>query len=346
MRTALVIVDMLNDFVDGVLGNPPSKEIVEPIASLGERARASDDWVVVYANDAHHLSDVELRVFPPHAMAGTPGAAVISELRPGPEDIVINKRFYSAFTDTELQSTLRVHDVGRLVLVGQHTDCCVRHTSYDAFVRDYELVVCPRTRRRCSSPVPMNRMPPAKSERLSTCTPTTERTANRPPRSGRSLIMSDLTKPHETSTGPMAADHDVVVGHRLVPHTADCIIEAWGSDRPFVSDGGPLCVGGGSRRSARPRRFSSYAPRHRVRGADDALVSLFEDVIYAVDVFSVVPVRFHLTETESGGIAGDMEVVPVEQAVLVGPVPKAVSYHGLSMIQGEGGWRCRVLIDV
>jgi nicotinamidase-related amidase len=143
MRTALVIVDMLNDFVDGVLGNPPSKEIIGPIASLADLARTTEDWIVVYANDAHHLSDVELRVFPHHAMAGTPGAAVVSELRPGPEDIVIDKRFYSAFTQTELQSTLRVHDVGRLVLVGQHTDCCVRHTGYDAFVRDYELVVCP-----------------------------------------------------------------------------------------------------------------------------------------------------------------------------------------------------------
>ena len=83
-----------------------------------------------------------------------------------------------------------------------------------------------------------------------------------------------------------------------------------------------------------------------LQGAEDALVSLLEDVICALDVLSVVPVRFHLTETESGGIAGDMEVVSVDQAVLVGPVPKAVSYHGLEMFPDEGGWRCRALIDV
>jgi nicotinamidase-related amidase len=29
------------------------------------------------------------------------------------------------------------------VIVGQHTDCCVRHTSYDAFSLGYEIVVCP-----------------------------------------------------------------------------------------------------------------------------------------------------------------------------------------------------------
>ena len=96
MRSALIVVDMLNDFVDGVLANPSAKGIIEPISSLTERVRASSEWVVVYANDAHELSDVELRVFPPHAMAGTPGAGVIDALRPGPFDPVVAKRFYSA----------------------------------------------------------------------------------------------------------------------------------------------------------------------------------------------------------------------------------------------------------
>jgi len=143
VRTALVVVDMLNDFMGGVLGNPAAKEIVAPIAQLTGQARGNSEWMVVYANDAHQLSDRELRVFPPHAMAGTPGANVIDELRPAPDDVIVPKRFYSAFTETELEALLRAGDVGRLVLVGQHTDCCVRHTSYDAFARGYELVVCP-----------------------------------------------------------------------------------------------------------------------------------------------------------------------------------------------------------
>ena len=65
MRTALIVIDMLNDFMDGVLGNPAAEQLVGPIASLAERARGSHEWVVVYANDAHQLNDVELRVFPP-----------------------------------------------------------------------------------------------------------------------------------------------------------------------------------------------------------------------------------------------------------------------------------------
>lgn len=143
MRSALVVVDMLNDFVDGALANPAAKGVVQPISALAEEVRSREEWTLLYANDAHLSSDVELRVFPPHAMAGTPGAAVIDELRPRENDLVISKRFYSAFSETNLEAVLRDEEVGRLVLVGQHTDCCIRHTSYDAFRLGFELVVCP-----------------------------------------------------------------------------------------------------------------------------------------------------------------------------------------------------------
>src|SRR5690554_5407315 len=126
MKTALVILDMLNDFVDGTLANA---------------ARRQDDWVVVYANDAHQPNDLEFAVFGEHALAGTEGAQVIPELTPSAEDIVVPKRFYSAFTDTDLDATCRVHGIERMVIVGQHTNCCCRHTSYDAFRRGIELAV-------------------------------------------------------------------------------------------------------------------------------------------------------------------------------------------------------------
>lgn len=143
MATALVVIDMLNDFLTGELANPAAQRLVGPIATLAERARASDGWIVVYANDAHRPGDLELSVWPPHAMEGTEGAEVIEELAPRSGDVVVPKRFYSAFTDTSLERELHVHGVTRLVLTGQHTDCCLRHTGYDAFLRRLELVVCP-----------------------------------------------------------------------------------------------------------------------------------------------------------------------------------------------------------
>jgi nicotinamidase-related amidase len=140
VKHALVILDMLNDFVDGTLANPAAKAIIEPIASLAERARQHEDWVVIFANDAHQQGDLEFAVFGEHALAGTAGAEVVPELRPQGDDIIVPKRFYSAFTQTDLDATVRVHGIGRMVITGQHTNCCCRHTSYDAFQRGIEVV--------------------------------------------------------------------------------------------------------------------------------------------------------------------------------------------------------------
>jgi nicotinamidase-related amidase len=141
MNTALVIVDMLRDFVDGRLANPAAEPTIERIGELAEAARGREDWIVVYGNDAHQPGDLELRLFGEHAMVGTSGAEVVDQLAPAAGDIVVPKRYYSAFTQTDLEATCLVHDVGRIVIAGQHTDCCVRHTSYDAYMRGLEVVV-------------------------------------------------------------------------------------------------------------------------------------------------------------------------------------------------------------
>lgn len=141
MKTGLIILDMLEDFVDGVLANPAAKQILEPIALLAEEARRREDWVVIYGNDAHQSRDFEFAVFGEHALAGSAGAQVIPELRPGPGDITVPKRNYSAFSSTDLDITCQVHAIDHVVIVGQHTDCCCRHTAYDAFRRGIGITV-------------------------------------------------------------------------------------------------------------------------------------------------------------------------------------------------------------
>ena len=88
MATALLVLDMLTDFTSGKLANPAARQITEPIAELIQAARGRDDWIVVYGNDAHRPGDFELSVFGEHAMADSPGAAVIEELAPLPGDII------------------------------------------------------------------------------------------------------------------------------------------------------------------------------------------------------------------------------------------------------------------
>ncbi len=141
---ALIVIDMLNDFVTGVLANKDdATRIVPSIQRLIEHARSQPDWLVVYSNDAHRADDPEIAVWGKHAMAGTPGANVIDELAPiGAErEIVSPKRFYGAFDGTDLQEIFEQYGVDEVVLAGQHTHCCVRHTAYGAFTRDYGIKV-------------------------------------------------------------------------------------------------------------------------------------------------------------------------------------------------------------
>jgi SHS2 domain-containing protein len=172
-----------------------------------------------------------------------------------------------------------------------------------------------------------------------------------PDRRGRSPLPEAVPVRHAQSvvsdvTGLDTRTARPVAGHRLLPHTADCIIEAWGPDRAS-------CLTEALQGLVEEFADGSDAPCAETLPlgagpgqAKDLLVDLLEDVIYVMDVFSVVPVRFHLAETQDGGVAGDMEVVPLDKSRVTGAAPKAVAYHGLSMSCREGVWRCHVLIDV
>ncbi|MGQ0670951.1 MAG: cysteine hydrolase family protein [Actinomycetota bacterium] len=139
---ALVVIDMLNDFVTGKIANPRADRIISTIGELLERARSQrDGWLVVYANDAHLPQDFELRVWGEHAMAGTRGAEIIPELKAADGDFVLPKRTYSSFHGTGLDPLLRQFGVDTVVLTGQHTNICIRHTTADAFFRGYKVVV-------------------------------------------------------------------------------------------------------------------------------------------------------------------------------------------------------------
>lgn len=138
---ALLVVDMLNDFVTGKIENPRAETIIPWIAELLQKARSDDEWMVVYANDAHLPGDFELKVWGEHAMAGTRGAEIIPELAAAETDFVLPKRAYSSFHETGLDPLLRQFGVDEVVLTGQHTNICVRHTTADAFFRGYRVVV-------------------------------------------------------------------------------------------------------------------------------------------------------------------------------------------------------------
>jgi nicotinamidase-related amidase len=137
---------MLNDFVAGELGAKRAESIILPLQHLIEVAH-ENGVPIIFSNDAHYAHDVEVTMkWGQHAMRGTFGAKVISELTPDAvKDFVVEKRTYSGFYETGLDPLLRSlykgEGVKTLVLCGVHTHMCVRHTAADAFFRGYHIIV-------------------------------------------------------------------------------------------------------------------------------------------------------------------------------------------------------------
>ena len=140
---ALIIIDMLNDFVDGKLGNPHAHTITPNIQQLLQHARQSQDWAIVYANDLHDPNDREISIWGEHAMRNSTGAQVINALEPNPnnQEWEEPKHFYSAFDETPLAEKLNNLGVRSVYLTGQHTSCCVRHTAYSAFKENFNIYI-------------------------------------------------------------------------------------------------------------------------------------------------------------------------------------------------------------
>ncbi|WP_449462565.1 cysteine hydrolase [Tardisphaera miroshnichenkoae] len=139
-KKALVIVDMLNDFVHGALKTEEAASTVEPAKRVLEAFREAR-LPIFFANDSHLPTDFEMGLWGDHAMKGTEGAKVVSELEPRPDEHVLEKHAYSAFYGTPLDYLLRSLGVGEVVLVGLDADICVRHTAADAFFRGYAVTV-------------------------------------------------------------------------------------------------------------------------------------------------------------------------------------------------------------
>ncbi len=143
MKRALVVVDMIEDFVHegGALYCGPSIGRIVPVIQRElARARAAGE-AVVYLTDNHLPADAEFQMFPPHAIVGTKGAEIVPELAPAPGDVVIPKRRYSGFFGTDLDITLRERGVDTLRLVGDCTNICVLYTTSDARNLGYAVEV-------------------------------------------------------------------------------------------------------------------------------------------------------------------------------------------------------------
>ena len=143
-KEALLIIDMLNDFVleNSPLEVPDTRKVIAVIKAEINKAKARGS-PVIYVCDAHDKDDREFSKFgwPAHAVKGTKGAEVVDELQPGRDDIVIEKTTYSGFYNTKLDETLKNLGVDSLRLTGCVMHICILFTASDGVLRNYKVAV-------------------------------------------------------------------------------------------------------------------------------------------------------------------------------------------------------------
>jgi nicotinamidase/pyrazinamidase len=159
--TALVIVDVQNDFADraGGLAVAGGDAVVAPInRQIGRALEAGA--LIVLTQDWHPESTPHFAkdggIWPVHCVADTWGAALHPALRAPEQAPLVRKGMhgedgYSGFTmrdpttnattPTELDALLRERSVGRVVICGLATDYCVQATALDAARLGFSTVV-------------------------------------------------------------------------------------------------------------------------------------------------------------------------------------------------------------
>jgi nicotinamidase-related amidase len=148
-RTAVVVVDMQNDFChpDGALSAPESEAAIEPVAALVEQAREAGAQIVftrdVHApdqfEDTHYVDEFER--WGEHVLEGSWGAELVAELPVTAADHVVEKHTYDAFYGTDLEAFLRQQGIQDLLFVGTLANVCVLRTAGSAALRDFRPVL-------------------------------------------------------------------------------------------------------------------------------------------------------------------------------------------------------------
>jgi nicotinamidase-related amidase len=168
-RTAMVVVDMQNDFChpDGWLASigvdvTPARAPIAPLARLLPALRSAK-VPIIWVNwgnrpDRLNLSPALLHVYNPTGTGVGLGdrvprtgaavlekdswsAGVVDELAPAPADIRVDKSRMSGFWDTPLDSILRNLGATTLLFGGVNADQCVLHTLADANFLGYDTLM-------------------------------------------------------------------------------------------------------------------------------------------------------------------------------------------------------------
>jgi len=143
-KDCLIVIDMVNDFLDRWEPDVRSKLVSKTNQLIAAFRLANYPVIWVQQSFKSDLSDAFLEM-KDHQISitieGTLGAEIHSDLERDSADVVITKKRYSAFFETNLDEVLKQLDVDRITLAGVNTHACIRMAAIDAYQRDIRVTI-------------------------------------------------------------------------------------------------------------------------------------------------------------------------------------------------------------
>jgi ureidoacrylate peracid hydrolase len=149
-NTALLVVDMQNFFLDAI---ETARGIVPNINRLAVALRDAGGLVVWIRASHSESGRAAWTLFFDNFLTPEMGAEARRRLSPGhsahelfdeldiqAEDPIVDKDRFSAFIQgaSNLEATLRSHDIDTVLVVGTNTNVCCESTARDAMMRDFK----------------------------------------------------------------------------------------------------------------------------------------------------------------------------------------------------------------
>lgn len=149
--SALIIVDMQNDFMPGGSLPVPDADRIIPVINKYIEVFMARGLPIFASRDWHPPNHISFKqrggIWPVHCVRDTWGAKFHQDLKLPRSAIVIskatdpNREAYSAFDRTELADRLREKGIKRVFIAGVATDYCVKNTALDALEHGFEVIL-------------------------------------------------------------------------------------------------------------------------------------------------------------------------------------------------------------
>lgn len=148
-KTALLVIDMQNDFVKegAVLEVKGIRKELPKLKSFIDFCR-NKGILVIYTRHCFNQKNnpIEARMFPvlwkSGLREGTEDWEICDAIKPDKKDVLVNKTRYDAFFNTKLEKILRAKDIETVIITGTMTEICCESTARSAMFHDYQVIFC------------------------------------------------------------------------------------------------------------------------------------------------------------------------------------------------------------